>query len=83
MTTAERVGGIEKRALVVIDPDPTWPQTYQSHEDRIRDALDPRGAPAIEHIGSTSVPGLAAKPIVDIQAATATLEALCRTGCPC
>lgn len=66
VTTAELVGGVEKRALVVVDPDPTWPQTYHSHKVCIRDALEPRGAVAIEHIGSTSVPGLAAKPIFDI-----------------
>ncbi|MEW1953339.1 GrpB family protein [Terrabacter sp. NPDC080008] len=66
LTTVELVGGIEKRELVIVDPDPTWPQTYRRHEDCIRDALGPRGAVAIEHIGSTSVPGLAAKPIVDI-----------------
>jgi GrpB-like predicted nucleotidyltransferase (UPF0157 family) len=66
VTTVELVGGVEKRELIVVDPDPTWPQIYRHHADRIRDALGPRGAVAIEHIGSTSVPRLAAKPIIDI-----------------
>ncbi len=64
--TVELVGGIEKRDLVLADYDPRWPEKYAEHEHRIRAALGPT-ALQIEHIGSTSVPGLAAKPIIDIQ----------------
>jgi GrpB-like predicted nucleotidyltransferase (UPF0157 family) len=61
----ELVGGVEQRELVIADYDPVWPKIYGEHEARVRAAL---GASAlqIEHIGSTSVPGLAAKPIIDI-----------------
>lgn len=45
--------------------DPQWPTLYAREEARIRDALGAR-ALRIEHAGSTSVPGLAAKPIIDI-----------------
>jgi GrpB-like predicted nucleotidyltransferase (UPF0157 family) len=45
--------------------DPTWPEVFARHEERIAAALGER-ALGIEHVGSTSVPGLAAKPIVDI-----------------
>jgi GrpB-like predicted nucleotidyltransferase (UPF0157 family) len=45
--------------------DPEWPRFYEREADRIRTALGPK-ALRIEHVGSTSVPGLAAKPIVDI-----------------
>ena len=65
VTTLELVGGIERRALVLTDPDPTWPAAYAVHEARIRDALGPT-AVQVQHIGSTSVPGLAAKPIIDV-----------------
>lgn len=65
VTTAELVGGVEKRDLVIVDPDPRWPATYRAHADRIRTAVGP-AALAVEHIGSTAVPGLAAKPIIDI-----------------
>ena len=65
MTTVELVGGIEKRALALADYDPTWPTAYAEHERRIRAALGP-AALQIEHIGSTSVPGLAAKPVIDV-----------------
>jgi len=59
------VGGTEKRALELADYDPRWPELYAEHERRIRQALGP-AAVQIEHIGSTSVPGLAAKPIIDV-----------------
>lgn len=65
MTTVEIVGGTEKRDLFLADYDPEWPETYAEQERRIRAALGP-AAVLIEHIGSTSVPGLAAKPIIDV-----------------
>ncbi len=61
----ELVGGIEKRELVLADYDPAWVSRFDDHEARIRSALGAT-ALAVEHIGSTSVPGLAAKPIIDI-----------------
>ena len=59
------IGGIEKRTITIIDYDPGWPQKFEIRVVQIGKAL---GAAAlrIEHIGSTSVPGLAAKPIIDI-----------------
>jgi GrpB-like predicted nucleotidyltransferase (UPF0157 family) len=45
--------------------DRTWPEAYARHEERIAAALGER-ALRIEHVGSTSVPGLAAKPTIDI-----------------
>jgi GrpB-like predicted nucleotidyltransferase (UPF0157 family) len=62
----ELIGGREKRVLVIADPDPAWPARFERERARIAGAL---GATArrIDHIGSTSVPGLAAKPIVDVQ----------------
>ncbi|WP_139983442.1 GrpB family protein [Nocardioides litoris] len=65
VTDTELVGGVEKRALVVVDHDPGWATAYAEHEARIRTALGETGV-QVEHIGSTSVPGLAAKPIIDV-----------------
>jgi GrpB-like predicted nucleotidyltransferase (UPF0157 family) len=47
------------------DYDPSWPRLYAREAARIRSALDER-VMRLEHAGSTSVPGLAAKPIIDI-----------------
>ena len=51
--------------IVLVDYDPAWPDLYAREEARIRGALGDRVL-RIEHTGSTSVPGLAAKPIIDI-----------------
>ncbi len=51
--------------ICVADYDPEWPNQFQQTAERIRAALGER-ALRIEHAGSTAVPGLAAKPIIDI-----------------
>jgi GrpB-like predicted nucleotidyltransferase (UPF0157 family) len=57
--------------ILIVDYDPRWPNLYQREADRIRFALGERVL-QLEHTGSTSVPGLAAKPIVDILLAVAS-----------
>lgn len=47
------------------EPDPAWAYRYAAEEERIRRALGDR-VRQVEHVGSTSVPGLVAKPIIDI-----------------
>jgi GrpB-like predicted nucleotidyltransferase (UPF0157 family) len=59
------IGDVEPQAIVVADYDPAWSERFRREEARIRAALG-EGALLVEHIGSTSVPGLAAKPIVDV-----------------
>lgn len=49
----------------VVEPDPRWPEVYAGLASRIRDALGDRVL-RLQHVGSTSVPGLAAKPVVDV-----------------
>ena len=51
--------------IMLVDYDPTWPAIFAAEKQRVLEAL---GATAqmVEHVGSTSVPGLAAKPIIDI-----------------
>jgi GrpB-like predicted nucleotidyltransferase (UPF0157 family) len=51
--------------IEIVDYDPEWPRLFAVEEERIRSALGER-ALLIEHAGSTSVPGLAAKPKIDI-----------------
>ena len=54
-----------KVKVVLVDYDPRWPRRFDEQRSQITAALGDR-ALAVDHIGSTSVPGLAAKPIVDI-----------------
>lgn len=51
--------------ITLADYDPDWPVLFAREAARIRAALSSR-AVQVEHVGSTSVPGLAAKPIIDI-----------------
>ena len=51
--------------ILIVDYDPHWPELFRREADRIRAVLGWR-ALLIEHTGSTSVPGLVAKPIIDI-----------------
>ena len=51
--------------VLLSEYDPEWPRLYAREEARIRAALGER-AIVLEHVGSTSVPGLAAKPVIDM-----------------
>ena len=54
-----------KRDVVVVDYDPNWPRRFEAEKARIEAALGGI-AVVVEHVGSTAVPGLFAKPIIDI-----------------
>jgi GrpB-like predicted nucleotidyltransferase (UPF0157 family) len=58
-------GKAPRTGIEVVDPDPAWPDQFALLAARIRTALGSR-ALVVEHVGSTSVPGLAAKPVIDI-----------------
>jgi len=55
------------------DYDPRWPLIYAKEQDRILNAIG-KTVIGIEHIGSTAVPGLGAKPIIDVMVALACLS---------
>ena len=67
------IGGRERRDIVIADYDPQWPRRFDAERERIGSALGGI-ARRIEHIGSTSVPGLAAKPIVDVLVAVSDVS---------
>ena len=60
--------------IALVEYDPAWPLLYAREADRIRAALGDRVV-LLEHTGSTSVPGLAAKPIIDMTLAVADTTA--------
>lgn len=59
------IGGRERHPLVIVPYDPAWPIRFAADAEKVARALGPV-ALGIEHIGSTSVPDLPAKPIVDM-----------------
>lgn len=61
----ELIGGIERRQIILVEHRASWAQSFSDHAARIAAAVGP-AALQVEHIGSTSIPGLAAKPILDI-----------------
>jgi GrpB-like predicted nucleotidyltransferase (UPF0157 family) len=64
--TPERQEAILASPVVIVDYyDSRWPATFEQVRARVEAGLGPL-AVAIEHIGSTAVPGLAAKPIIDL-----------------
>ncbi len=67
--------GSERRGDVIriVDYDPEWPRRFQRWHRILRSYLGETDR-RIEHVGSTSVPGLAAKPIIDIQVSVADLD---------
>ena len=61
--------GLESGTVRVVPHDPVWPSLFVAEAARLGRELDARGlALRLEHVGSTSVPGLAAKPVLDILA---------------
>lgn len=60
-----RVGTWRPVPVEVVAPDPVWPRWFEVVRDRIEAALGER-ALAVGHVGSTAVPGLWAKPVVDV-----------------
>ncbi len=68
------IGGREKREIIVVDYQLVWPERFEAERLLIMAALGSI-LRRIEHIGSTSVPGLAAKPIIDILVSVTDVDA--------
>ncbi|MDN4162915.1 GrpB family protein [Nocardioides abyssi] len=62
---AVRVDATPQPPVEVVAPDPAWPDQYAVVERRLRAALGDRVL-AVQHVGSTAVPGLPAKPVIDV-----------------
>lgn len=61
--------------VIVVPYDASWPSKFESEKQALSLALAPWLAGPIEHVGSTAVPGLAAKPVIDIMVAVENLDA--------
>lgn len=67
------IGGREQRPLVIVDYDPAWPVIFSALAQTIKATLGP-AALSVDHIGSTAVPGLAAKAIIDVLVTVTEVE---------
>ena len=65
--------GLEQGVNRLTDYNPLWPHAFAEEAARIRAALGER-ALAIEHYGSTAIPGLRAKPIIDLMIGVADID---------
>ena len=62
---AGALAALRAGSLEVTDYDPDWPRLYEEETGHIREALG-QSVVAMEHMGSTAVPGLVGKPVIDI-----------------
>jgi GrpB-like predicted nucleotidyltransferase (UPF0157 family) len=68
--TDERSIGLRRGTVRLLASDPAWPRAFRDETGRLARDIDAAGLPPLtfEHIGSTAVPGLDAKPIIDFLA---------------
>jgi GrpB-like predicted nucleotidyltransferase (UPF0157 family) len=71
----ERVAEVSRRSdpIEIVSYDESWPKRFNFWQSRLDEALNV-AAVAIEHVGSTAVPGMAGKPLIDIQLSVADAE---------
>ena len=65
-TLEEKVARVLKEEVDVVPYDPRWPELFETERRHLLSCLPPDLVKRIEHFGSTAVPGLPAKPILDI-----------------
>jgi GrpB-like predicted nucleotidyltransferase (UPF0157 family) len=70
-----RPGGTRPQPIEVVAYDPAWPERFAELGRELRAGLG-EVALRIDHVGSTSVPGLAAKPVIDVQVSVADFDPL-------
>ena len=74
---ANSMGTDPRDVIEIVDYDPEWPNMYDKEQAILMKAFS-QLHPHIEHIGSTAVPGLCAKPIIDIMVGLPALEGVVR-----
>ena len=72
---AERAELGRRFPIVLVQYDPLWPELYEQEAELLRSRLPSQLVTRIEHYGSTAIPGLAAKPVIDILAEVVSFEA--------
>jgi GrpB-like predicted nucleotidyltransferase (UPF0157 family) len=65
---------VREAPIEITEYDELWPRMFKIEREVLADLLSPWLAGPIEHVGSTAVPGMSAKPVIDIMAAVESLE---------
>lgn len=73
-TLEEKIARILKEEVVVVPYDPRWPEMFEQERLHLLSCLPADLIRRIEHFGSTAVPGLSAKPIVDVLVEVTSLD---------
>jgi GrpB-like predicted nucleotidyltransferase (UPF0157 family) len=73
-TLDDKVARVVKEEVAVVPYDPRWPKAFEAERLHLLSCLPNEFIRRIEHFGSTAVPGLAAKPIVDMLVEVTSLE---------
>ena len=73
-TLEQKIARVVREHVAVVPYDPKWPTLFREERDHLRSCLPRDLVKRIEHFGSTAVPGLAAKPIIDMLVEVASLE---------
>jgi GrpB-like predicted nucleotidyltransferase (UPF0157 family) len=73
-TLAERIKRVTQEDVSIAEYNPAWPEMFEQEKQHLLACLPPGLLGRIEHFGSTAVPGLAAKPIVDMLVEVVSLE---------
>ncbi len=74
-TPEQRIQRVLRDQIAISPYDPSWPEAFRQEREHLRLCLPIDLLGRIEHFGSTAVPGLAAKPIVDILVEVTDLQA--------
>jgi GrpB-like predicted nucleotidyltransferase (UPF0157 family) len=74
-TLEERIARVVREEVAIVPYDPTWPAAFLAEKAHLLSCLPAHLIRRVEHFGSTAVPGLAAKPIVDVLVEVTDLEA--------
>ena len=71
----DKIRRVIREDVAIVPYDPAWPDIYLAEKAHLLSCLPPELIRRIEHFGSTAVPGLAAKPVVDMLVEVTDLEA--------
>ncbi|MCP3980391.1 MAG: GrpB family protein [bacterium] len=81
-TLQQRIERVVREKIAISPYDPRWPESFRREKAHLRACLPGDLVRRIEHFGSTAVPGLAAKPVVDMLVEVTDLEATRRAIAP-